>query len=248
MIPSTPRRTWLFLLISCALFFGPDLVMPQAWAQTPIYARWATLYQGALVLIGFGFGPDICRALVVRAVTAGPERGFIDGALAGLVGKGMALPRVILFQHPVPFILTAGLLPRRCEIFLSTGLADRLSGAGLRFLLARAAAHATWPHRMADFLPVLAFTVLVPDDLDTGSTWLILAASLAAWLGVHWLFELDADRQAGKALGQDAGGALWEVKSATRSPLDRLVPHPPFSWRLRAVGAGRARADVTKPS
>jgi hypothetical protein len=248
MIPSTPRRTWLFLLISCALFFGPDLLTPEAWVHTLIYQRLAAAYQGILVLIGFGFGPAICRALVVRTLRAGLECASVDKAIAELDGGGSALPRVTLAEHPIPFVLTAGLLPKQCEIFLSSGLVQRLSGSALRFLLARAAAHATWPQRMGDVLPVLAFTLLLPEDLDKGSTWLILGGALALWLGVHWLFELAADRQAGKAVGLEAADALREIKSATRSPLDRLVPHPPFSWRLRAVGDGCDRVGVTKAS
>lgn len=235
MIPSSPRRTWLFLLISGAAFFAPDLLVPETWSHTLWYERLSVLYQGILIVIGFGFGPAICRKLVVRTLTAGPERASLDHALAGLVGTGMRVPPVTLAEHAAPFVLTAGLLPKRCEVFLSSGLARRLSDPGLRFLLARATAHATGRQRMVDVLPVLAFTVLAPDDLHKASTWLILAGALAAWLGAHWLFELDADRQAGKALGKEAAGALREVKSATASPLDRLLPHPPFSWRLRAV-------------
>jgi hypothetical protein len=248
MIPSTPRRTWMFLMVSCALFFGPDLIVPEAWAHTAVYQRLSAIYQGALVLIGFGFGPAICRAMVVRALTAGAERGAIDRALARLPGQLMASSRVTLFEHPLPFVLTVGLLPKQCEVFLSSGLARRLSDDGLRFLLARAAAHTTWPQRMVDVLPILAFTLMAPDDLSKVSTWFMLGGALAAWLGVHWLFELDVDRQAGKAVGQDAAAALAELIAVTHSPLDRFVPHPPLSWRLRAAGAGRARPDVTKAS
>jgi len=248
MIPSSPRRTWIFLLVSCALFFGPDLVIPESWAHNLLYERMSAAYQGILVVIGFWFGPSICRALVIRTLSIGPLRASIDQALVELKGLGMALPPVTLAEHAIPFVFTVGLLPRRCEVFLSSGLAQQLSENGVRFLLAHAATHATWPQRMVDMLPILAFTILTPNDMHLSSTWPILGASLAAWLGMHWLFELDADRRAGKALGGEAAGALREVNAANRSPLERLVPHPPFSWRLRAAGAGRDRLDVTKPS
>jgi Zn-dependent protease with chaperone function len=248
MIPSSPRRTWLFLLISCALFFGPDLLAPAAWSGTVAYRTLSTAYQGLLVILGFWLGPAICRALVVRRVNAGPVHEALEAAVRTLGDAGWRPAPITLADHPMPFVLTAGLLPSRVEVFLSSGLARRLSEPGLRFLLARALAHGSWPHRLADVLPVLAFTVWVPDEPAGLGSWLALAVGLLLWLALHWAFELAADRRAGRVLGSLAASALREVETATRTPLSRLIPHPPLRWRIRAVGLDQTRHRVTKAS
>lgn len=235
MIPSTPRRTWLFLGATCLLYFGPDLLLPAAWRQATVYPLLSSLYQGVLVLLGFAFGPAICRALVVREIDSGPTRAAVDRALAPLRGNTRP-PPVVLAEHNAPFVLTAGLLPNRCQVFVSSALAERLSTNGLRFLLARASAHAALPQRLAGLLPLLVFTVLVPDDPKGLATWLALGGLLLIWLLSHWLFELAADRQAARLMGVGAGEGLREVLIASASPLDKLTPRPPLRWRLRAVG------------
>jgi hypothetical protein len=242
MIPSTPRQTWLFLGASCLLYFAPDLLTPAAWSQTEIYPILSSCYQGLLVLLGFGYGPAICHAMVVREIDAGPPRMAVDQALAILAATRSPAPPVILAEHAVPFVLTAGLLPKRCQIFISSALAGKLSANGLRFLLARAAVHATWRQRLAAVIPVLLFTALLPDPKDLAS-WLVVVGFLAAWLPLHWLSELAADRQAARGMGSQASDGLREVLAATASPLAWLTPRPPLSWRLRAV-----RGHATPPA
>lgn len=234
MIPSSPRRTWLFLGATLLLYFAPDLLLPTGWSRA--HSILANAYQGALVLLGFAYGPAICRALVLREVAAGPLRSYVDRALASLGGNVRRPPPLLLADHPSPFVLTAGLLPSRCQVFVSSGLANRLSPNGLAFLLARAAAHASWRQRLAACVPVLAFTTLVPDDPKGMATWLALGGFLTLWLLLHWLFELDADRQAAAMLGGAASEGLREVHAATASPLGKLSVGPPLIWRLWAVG------------
>jgi Zn-dependent protease with chaperone function len=237
MIPSTPRRTWLFLLLSSLAYFGPGLLAPAAWQQAPTYAYLSAAYQGLLVVLGFVFGPAVCRALVVGAVDAGPLSAAIARAMASLESVGVPQPPVLLFEHPMPFVLTAGLLPSRCAVFVSTGLAGPLSPAGLRFVLARAAVHASLRHRIAALVPLLAFTVLVPDDPKSAAAWFAIAAFLAAWLLLHWAFELDADRCAARAVGIGAGAALQEWLAVAPARPAWLSTQPPLRWRLRATGA-----------
>jgi len=234
MIPSTPRRTWLFLGISCLLYFAPDLLLPAAWSHTTRYAILSAAYQGALVLLGFGFGPALCRALLVSEISEGPPRSAVDRALARLRDNARPLPPVVVAEHAAPFVLTAGLLPKRCQVFVSSALADRLSTTGLGFLLARAAVHASPRQRLAALLPILAFTVLVPDPKGL-ATWFALGGFLLFWLLLHWFFELDADRQAARMLGAGAGDGLREALAATASPVAWLSPGPPLNWRLRVV-------------
>lgn len=238
MIPSTPRRTWLFLGFSLALYFAPDQLTPAVWQHTTLYLPLSSAYQGMLVLIGFGYGPAICRALVVREIDAGPLRSAVDQARTRLLAAKRPPPALILAEHAAPFVLTAGLLPGRCQIFLSTELAGRLGPNGLPFLLARAAAHAGLRQRLAALLPMLAFTVLLPDPKGLAD-WLLVAGFLVLWLPLHWLFELDADRQAARMMGAGAAAGLLEVATATASPLGWLTPQPPMRWRLRAVNNPR---------
>jgi hypothetical protein len=238
MIPSTPRRTWLFIGLSLALYFAPDQLTPAVWQHAELYLALSSAYQGMLVLLGFGFGPAICRALVVREIDTGPLRSAVDQAVAKLLPAKRPPPALILAEHAAPFVLTAGLLPGRCQIFLSTELAGRLGQSGLQFLLARAAAHAGLRQRLAALLPILAFTVLLPDPKGLAD-WLLVAAFLALWLPLHWLFELDADRQAARMMHTDASIGLLEVAAATASPLAWLTPQPPMRWRLQAVGSPR---------
>lgn len=236
MIPSSPRRTWLFLIASSLAYFGPDLLVPATWAHTHAYLVGSSLYQGMLVVLGFWFGPTLCRALVVSAVGTPALHAAIERGKAGLKAAGLAEPPILLFDHAMPFVLTAGLLPRRCEVFVSSGLASRLAPTGLQFVLARAAVHATLRHRLAALLPLLVFTVLLPDDLKSLATWLETGGFLLLWLMVHWAFELDADRCAARAVGARAGDALRESLAITQPHPAWLSTHPPLRWRLRAVG------------
>ena len=84
MIPSSPRRTWIFLLASSLAFYGPNLLAPAAWDKNATYLLLLNLYQSALVVAGFWYGPSICRALVVKEVIGGPLRQALDRTLADL--------------------------------------------------------------------------------------------------------------------------------------------------------------------
>jgi Zn-dependent protease with chaperone function len=236
MIPSTPRRTWLFLIASTLAYFGPDLLVPSAWAHTSPYLVGSALYQGMLVVLGFGFGPAVCRAMAIRPADASALHDAIERARAGLRTTGLDVLPVRLFEHAMPFVLTVGLLPRQCEIFVSTGLASRLTPSGLQFLLARAAVHASLRHRLAALLPLLVFTMLLPDPVSP-ATWLATGAFLLPWLMLRWAFELDADRCAARAVGTGAAEALQEGLAIMHPHSAWISPHPPLRWRLRAVGA-----------
>jgi Zn-dependent protease with chaperone function len=236
MIPSNPKRTWLFLGTSVLLYLAPDLLLPRAWLGASYYPLLLSGYLGGLVLLGFAYGPAICRAMVLREIDSGPWRSRLDQALASLPGSSQPRPKVLLAEHRVPFILTAGLLPRHCQTFVSSGLAGQLTTTGLRFLFARAYAHATLRQRLVALLPVLCVTVLLPDTPDSLASWLELGALLLVWLLLHWYFELDADRQAAKLMGADAGVGLSEVDMALASPMGRLNLSPPLAWRMRVVG------------
>jgi Zn-dependent protease with chaperone function len=244
MIPSSPGRTWLFIGISLLLFFAPDLWAPMAWRQAPGYPTFVALYLGALVLLGFAFGPAICQTLVLREEVDGPTRGRVDAALARLAAPGMPIPRVVLATHPQPFVLTAGLLPGLSRIFVSSAFINRLSEPGIRFLFARALAHATWPQRLAASLPVLALTVLLPDTPRDLTDWLILGVFLVLWLAWHWAFELAADSRAARLTGRDAVTGLQALIDAGRMPAAWAAFHPPLAWRLGAVQSTLDRASA----
>jgi Zn-dependent protease with chaperone function len=239
MIPSSPRRTWTFLLLSSLAFFMPDFVVPVAWEKQSTYLLLSSLYQGALVIAGFWYGPAICRALVVKEVIAGPLRQTLDRAVAEL-GRSDGHAQVnelplTLAEYPIPFIVTTGLLPGRTQVFLSSALAERIGNNGLRFLLARALAHGEWSQRLAALLPVLALTVMLTQTPASFNEWLELALCLVGWLVMHWFFELRADRQAARIMGFGAQEGLHEMLRATGSPLGWLSAQPPIRWRLRMV-------------
>jgi Zn-dependent protease with chaperone function len=235
MIPSSPRRTWLALLLSCLFYFGPDLLVPSAWSQTSTYTLLYGAYLGSLVVLGFWFGPMICHALAVSTIRTGPLYDAIERAKTSMKDTRPVKPPVTLFDHMMPFVLTAGLLPKRSEVFISSGLTSQLTSHGLEFVLARATAHATLRHRLVAFLPILIFTVFLPDDMKSISTWLIGSGFLALWLMLHWIFELDADRCAARVVGDSAADALREWLTVTNPHSTWLTTHPPLTWRLRAV-------------
>lgn len=236
MIPSSPRRTWIFLIVSTLVFFGPDLVVPETMAHDPTYLSLYGLYQGVLIVAFFGFGPALCRAMVIAELTAGPLRAALDQAKAGL--RGVPDLPVTLVEHQAPFIVTAGLLPAQSAVFLSSETVAGLGPLGLRFLLARALAHGGPGQRLAAVLPILLLTLLWPDDYSALSTWLFLAAFSAAWLAVHWTFELRADRAAARAMGDGAELGLAEMLASGGGALAGLSMQPPLRWRLRAVASG----------
>lgn len=110
MIPSSPRRTWIFLLVSSLVFFGPGFLAPAAWDKNVTYLLLSSIYQGTLVVAGFWYGPAICRALVLKEVVAGPLRQAVDSTLAELrKRKGHVnlddIP-VTLAEYSTPFIVT----------------------------------------------------------------------------------------------------------------------------------------------
>jgi hypothetical protein len=239
MIPSSPKRTWIFLLVSTLAFYGPSWLVPAAWDKSTTYLLLFSLYQGALVVAGFWYGPAICRALAVNVVVAGPLRQAVDETLEALhQRKGqlqLAELPVTLVAFSAPFIVTAGLLPGQSQVFLSTDLVENLGVNGRRFLLARALVHGRWPQRLASLLPVLVLTVMLPDTPSDVLVWLELAGFLAGWLVVHWYFELRVDRQAAQALGVGAAEGLREVLAASAAPVGWLSLHPPIRWRLQMV-------------
>jgi len=239
LIPSTPKRTWLFLLCTSLAYFGPDLLVPAAWSNSHIYIILSTCYQDALVVAGFAFGTTICRALVTHEITSGPLRAAVDQAMLDLNCLEIAASKIILADHHMPFVLTAGLLPSRCQIFVSSALVRRLSsGTGMRFLIARAMAHTTWYQRLAAILPILIVTTLVPDVPHEASTWLMLGVILFVWLVLHWIFELAADHKAARLIGKHAAAdGMREMHTATASRVSWLTLSPPMSWRVRVANS-----------
>jgi hypothetical protein len=237
MIPSSSRRTWVFLILSSISLWGPDLMVPSAWEHAPVYLLVSNLYQSFLVVAGFWFGPAICRAMVVSEVKTGPAHDAIRHALDEL-GRARSTRRlpVTLFEHQHPFILTAGMLPGQCEIFVSTELARHLGPDGLRFQIARAMAHSALSQRLAALIPVLLLTVLFPSSFDW-ATSAYLVAFLLAWLAFHWFFELQVDRWAARALGERATTGLIEMLTATDGLAQKISLHPPLRWRMKAVSS-----------
>jgi hypothetical protein len=242
MIPSSARRTLIFLLLSVVVFWGPDWLVPAAWEHDASYLLVSNLYQGLLVIAGFWFGPALCKAMVVDEVSAGPLRQAIDQILVELntaelntqaTAHSLAVLPVTLVNHPQPFIVTAGLLPSQCQVFLSTGQACRLGPAGLRFLLARAMVHGDVSQRMASMIPVLLLTVGFPNTLNW-VTSLTLAGCCLGWLALHWYFELRVDAKAARVIGPQAIEGLREVIAATATAANTLSLHAPTGWRLKA--------------
>ncbi len=241
MIPSSPRRTLIFLLLSSLAFYGPSLLSPASWDKNATYLLLSSIYQAGLMIVGFWYGPAICNALIVKTVVAGPLRQAVDWNLAGLhKRKGpvqLAEVPVILAEYPVPFIVTAGVLPQQSQIFISSSMVERLGINGLRFVLARALVHSSWPQRLAAIMPVLILTVMLPDTPADTFSWFALGGFLLGWLIMHWLFELQADRQAAQTMGVDeATQGLRELLAVTTTSASWLSVHPPIRWRLYMVG------------
>jgi Zn-dependent protease with chaperone function len=235
MIPSSPRRTWIFLLVSSLAFWGPDLLVPSSWQQTTLYTAIYDLYQGLLVVAGFLFGPAICRSMVENELRAGPMYQAVHQVLAELgQAPRLAVLPVTLIEHPAPFILTAGMLPGKSEVFVSSDLLVPLGPNGLRFLLARALVHGEWMQRLVALIPVLILTVAFP-SLSDWRAWLDMTGWLTGWLALHWYFELSVDRKAARVMGPGAVQGLKEVMEATATQLSWLSFHPPERWRLQSV-------------
>ncbi|MFA5170653.1 MAG: hypothetical protein WC426_03725 [Sulfuriferula sp.] len=240
MIPSSPRRTLIFLLLSSLAFYGPSLLSPASWDNNATYSLLSSIYQAGLVIVGFWYGPAICNALIVKTVVAGPLRQAVDWNLAELhKRKGHVqlteIP-VVLAEYPIPFIVTAGLLPQQSQIFIASSMAERLGINGLRFVLARALVHGSWSQRLAAVLPVLILTVMLPDTPADTFAWFSLGGFLLGWLIVHWFFELRADHQAAQVMGADeATQGLRELLAVTTTSANWLSVHPPVRWRLYMV-------------
>lgn len=238
MIPSSPKRMWTFLVLTLIAFYLPSWLTPTAWQTGATYLLWNTIYQLLLVLLGFWYDPALCRSMVIRRLIDGDLHARVQAVLAELrsLERARHLPAlpVLLFEHPASFVLTIGLLPRRSEVFVASGLVQALGTKGLRFLLARAMAHGKFAQRLIAVLPILAFTLMpgMPANWREGLSW---AAFLGAWLALHWLFELLADRAVARAVGADAAEGLREVLLASPPLLGRFSLHPPLRWRLSTI-------------
>lgn len=68
MIPSSARRTLIFLLLSILVFWAPDWLAPTAWEHDATYPLVPNLYQGLLLITGFWFGPALCKAMVAESL------------------------------------------------------------------------------------------------------------------------------------------------------------------------------------
>ncbi|BBO99631.1 hypothetical protein [Sulfuriferula nivalis] len=240
MIPSSPKRTWIFLLLSSLAFYVPSLLAPASWDKNATYVMFSSLYQGGLVLAGFWYGPAICRALIITEVVDGPLWVAMDATLAALHNNPertqLANIPVVLVEYAAPFIVTAGLLPQHSQIFTSSYMVERLGADGLRFALARALVHSNWLHRLTAILPVLILTVMLPDTPSDMRDWLSLGGFLLGWLVLHWSFELWVDHQAAQAMGAaEAVRGLRELLAGTTKSAGWLMLHPPVRWRLYMV-------------
>ena len=226
---------WTFLVLSIVAFYLPAWLLPAALQKSATYVFLNDAYQLLLVIAGFWYGPALCRALVLKRMDEGVLRERVDLALTELRsslpgGRLPALP-VLLFDYPASFILTIGLLPTRSEIFLSSGFTRSLGDDGLRFLLARALAHGKFSQRCAAVLPVLVLT-LMPGMPASWREWLALLSFLLAWLLLHWIFELLADRAAARRLGAGAEIGLREILAASAPTPGGISLRAPLSWRL----------------
>ena len=189
------------------------------------------------MVAGFAFGPLICRTLVVHEITSGPLHAAVDRAMSDLNRVEIPKLKIILSDHHMPFVLTAGLLPSRCQVFVSSAMVSRLSSdAGIRFLIARAMAHTTWHQRLVAIVPVLIFTTLIPGVPHDVPDWLALGVFLFVWLVLHWVFELAADYKTALVIGKHAAtNGIREMHAATASHMSLLTLSPPMSWRVRAA-------------
>jgi hypothetical protein len=241
MIPSSPKRTLIFLMLSSLAFYVPSLLAPASWDKNATYVLLSSLYQAFLVLAGFWYGPAICRALIVTEGVDGPLRVSVDATLAALHNQRGQLANipVVLVEYPASFIVTAGFLPQHSQIFISSNMVERLGADGLRFVLARALVHSNWSQRLVTILPVLILTVMLPDTPSDIRDWFSLGGFLLGWLVLHWSFELWVDHQAAQAMGAgEAAQGLREFLAGTANPAGWLTLHPPVRWRLHIV-AGR---------
>ena len=220
MIPSSPRRTWTFLLLSSAAFFGPDLFVAASVSKSAEYIFYYNLYQGILVLLGFWLAPMICRRLVEHEVLGGPLRQAVDEIRDQFRNGARETPcpdlPLTVIDHRQPFILTVGLLPDQITVFATTGLLKQLGHAGLRFVIARSLAHGQGSQRLAAV--VLALVLLI----------LLIA---------HWIFELKADRQAARIMGEEAISGLRQLLATQDRAQHLFSLSPPIKWRLGAVAS-----------
>jgi len=132
--------------------------------------------------VGFWYGPAICNALIIKMVKTGQLRQTVDESLAELhINKGqtqLAVIPVIVAEYSVPFVVTAGLLPKRSQVFISSSMVERIGVNGLRFVMARALVHSSLSQRLAAILPVLVLTVILPDTPADMFAWFSLGGFL----------------------------------------------------------------------
>ena len=241
MIPSSPRRTWTFLLLSSAAFFGPDLFVAASVSKSAEYIFYYNLYQGILVLLGFWLAPMICRRLVEHEVLGGPLRQAVDEIRDQFRNGARETPcpdlPLTVIDHRQPFILTVGLLPDQITVFATTGLLKQLGHAGLRFVIARSLAHGQGSQRLAAVVPALVLALSFNELPASIAAWVEMALVLLILLIAHWIFELKADRQAARIMGEEAISGLRQLLATQDRAQHLFSLSPPIKWRLGAVAS-----------
>lgn len=238
MIPSTWfRRLILFLFV---MEVGGGIL----WASSKLAPDQAhsNLIQtiGSLMfLFGFYAGTPLMARFLAPKPCASQER---RQRLAGILNAFGESRPVFLYDHADQEANTVGLWPSQARIYLTTGMFDNMSDAGLKAIIAHENTHAREMHILVAFGYACAFTA---GSYVTGSKW-FFAIGFLLFLGLRRYLEYRADAGGARRVGQsDMITGLRELSvmypsKAWHRWLAVIMAYPTLPMRIRAIETGNS--------
>lgn len=237
MLPSTWFRR-LILALAILEVAGALMWLAARLVPNPTDKAFAQTVAGMIFLLGF----YACAPLSARFLAPVPStnRPLLDRLAVILASMPFGRP-VTLYDHRDVNAITVGLIERHSRVYVTSGLLEHVSDAGLRGVLAHEAVHVQEHHILITFTYACAYALLAH---YVSSNKLFLLGFLGFMMLRRYL-EYRADAGAAARVGCEAMvTALRELQSVYGEKrwsrwFVFAAPYPSLSMRIAALQTGR---------
>lgn len=237
MIPSSWfRRLILFLFV---MEVGGGILWASAkLAPDQAHSNLLQTIGSLTFLFGFYAGTPLMARFLAPVPSGSKER---QQRLAGIMGKYGETRPVFLYDHRDQEANTVGLWPSQARIYLTSGLLDNMSDAGLTAVIAHENTHARERHILFAFAYACIFAI---GSYVSGSNW-FFAIGFLIFLGLRRYSEYRADAGGARQVGQTAmltglrELAVMYPSKAWHRWLAIIMAYPTLPMRIRAIETGR---------
>lgn len=192
-----------------------------------------------ILLVVYTAGPLTARFL---APVASSSRPLTERLQAAEAATAIGLP-VFLYDHKDVNAVTVGMLQRHSRVYVTSGMVERVSDAGLEAVLAHEATHAREHHILISFTYACCYA-MVAHATDSDGLFLI---GFLGFMALRRWSEYRADAGAAAAVGkQNTITMLEELSLVYKTPkvarwLSFASPYPTLPMRIEAVRTGKGR-------